>query len=902
MPVKLKFVEQNYQNDCVDRIVNNTTNLVKKQTLINIKMETGTGKTFTYIKSIFELHKSNGYKKFLILVPSIAIREGIKKNFEITKDYFKTIYANEKDKEIDFNVYESGKISIINNFIRDDKLSALIITPSSFNKDSNILNKPLESDLFINTESSISYLDGLQKLNPIVIIDEPHKFEGEKTKKSLENFKNYVIRFGATFPLKDKDEDYCYVLDSISAFKQNLVKRIIVYQRDIISNGQNLIGIKNKRAIVDNFINGNKERQILNIGGTYNGKVIQKINKNNILVENELVEIDYNFNEENIRSMINLTIKLHFNKEQKLFEKGIKTLTLFFIKNINDYRNDGKIYRIFLEEYAKVKSSKILSGKYADYLKNDNECHKGYFSGDKGKTQEEKEKLAIDEILKDKEKLLSFESPVRFIFSVWALQEGWDNPNVFTICKLSNFGSEISKLQQIGRGLRICVNQNGERLTIDKFNTQEEFWDINSLEVVVSNFEGDFVKGIQNDILSNSNSLKNEFTEAEIRKEINKITNDSNRSKEIFCILKDKNIIKCIGINENEEDLYEKSNNFNLDELDKEIIEIINKIFENDEFIKECVKTNIKSKQKLKIKDKFYDEFCEIWRTIKKNAIYTIDNLDNDKYNNLIKCISDEIKELDIIGQKIETTKSIINNEDLSITRESKNSELYKENISLIDMMYELSSKTNTPIGFIKDILNAIDKDIIKKNTTQFKKEIIDIIKKSLVNEIEAIVFYNFIDEEIDLPREINAGNCGKYQESIPLDMNLKEQWLFENVIEYDSYFEKKIITDDKNQKEIKIFAKMPKLEINTPIGKYNPDFCYLIKTENEKKFIMIIETKGYKIQREIPNDEKLKIDFAKSYFNKLKEKYKDRINIVFRTRTKNHELSTLITEVINGQ
>ncbi|HMQ44704.1 MAG TPA: DEAD/DEAH box helicase family protein, partial [Mariniflexile sp.] len=531
---QFQYEIQAYQEDCVNNIINLFESLRQKQNFcdvliahqknnkykfpvqknnnIDIMMETGTGKTFTFIKTIFELSKNFGYKKFIVLIPTVPIREGTKTNLEDTKNYFKSFYANEKEKEIETFVYEGGNLSAVKQFIGTSHLSVLVMTPSSFNSKDNILNRPLEREMnapelfLVNQEPPKSYLECLKRLRPIVIMDEPHRFEGNAFKTYFEGFENYFLRFGATFPKKIDSlplSNVAYVLDSISSFRQNLVKKIVVYTQDVIENTDTLIGIEKvgskNIAHVSTLTNGIIARRELGIGAVFNGKNIKKINKDTIVLADDTIEkVDYSLSDESFRTMIKETIKIHFEKEKALFEQGVKALTLFFIESDTSlFRGENpKVKNIFEEEYKKqyneVVSKLDQTNDYYKFLQNDFDSnntlqvHKGYFSGDKGNA-DEKVKAGVDEILRDKKKLLSFESPSRFIFSIWALQEGWDNPNVFTICKLSNQGSDISKLQQIGRGLRICVNQNLQRYTLKNLNyDQEAFWKINNLDVVVS--------------------------------------------------------------------------------------------------------------------------------------------------------------------------------------------------------------------------------------------------------------------------------------------------------------------------------------------------------------------------------------------------------------------------------
>lgn len=326
---QFQYEIQTFQEDCVNNIISLFENLRQKEKFddvltahhkkhkynfpvqdtknIDIMMETGTGKTFTFIKTIFELSKNFGYKKFIVLIPTVPIREGTKTNLEDTKDYFKSLYANEKEKEIETFVYEGGNISAVRQFIGTSHLSVLVMTPSSFSHKDNILNRPLEKEintpeLFVNNqEPPKSYLECLKRLNPIVIMDEPHRFEGNAFKTFFEGFDNFFLRFGATFP-KKKDSlvlsNVAYVLDSITSFRQNLVKKIVVYTQDIIENTDTLIGIEKVKskniAHVSTLTNGIIVRKQLSVGGVFNGKNIKKILKDTVVLTDDTIEkVDY---------------------------------------------------------------------------------------------------------------------------------------------------------------------------------------------------------------------------------------------------------------------------------------------------------------------------------------------------------------------------------------------------------------------------------------------------------------------------------------------------------------------------------------------------------------------------------------------------------------------------------
>ena len=908
---------------------------------IDIMMETGTGKTFTFIKTIFELSKRYGYKKFIILVPTVPIREGTKINLKDTKDYFKIFYANEKEKEIETFVYEDGNISVIKQFIGTAHLSVLVMTPSSFNSKDNILNRPLENEmnqpeLFLDTDKPPkSYLECLKRLNPIVIMDEPHRFQGNAFKTYFDGFDNYYLRFGATFPKKKDDlplSNVAYVLDSISSFRQNLVKKIVVYTQDVVENRDTLIGIKDKKAVINTLINGCYIRRELGIGSVFNGKSIKKILKDTIVLADDTIKrVDYSLSDESLRAMIKETIAIHFEKEKFLFEQSIKALTLFFMESdISLFRGEHpKIRNFFEEEYKKQRAEIIKSidksSEYYKYLQQDFDrdnnllVHAGYFSGDKGNA-DEKMKAGVDEILRDKKKLLSFESPTRFIFSIWALQEGWDNPNVFTICKLSNQGSEISKLQQIGRGLRICVNQQLERTTLKKLNdNQEAFWKINNLDVVVSSKEQGFVEGIQHEILSNSFLVSETFTEQELIRALKEKSDfdDDTIVTLVDDVLKDKKMIVRKAIVDGQR-VYEKSSYFyailkeqNLPEAQEKVL--IN-LFATDTttYVQKADKR--KAKKKVFIKATHLQEFKNLWNAIHKNSFYVLEDLNENQETQLIRNIKKEIEDLNIEQILLTTIKAEFDikkiGEQGAITETLANTVSYKSKVDYLEFVRTISSSTNTAVSFVVKVFNALNGDFKNKmicnNPAQAVREISEIIKKNLIAMIKANITYDGIDGT-GLPNVfkmegekmyLDIGSTGKFQKDITSDFSLKTKWIFEDVIEYDSDFELEIVEQDPDIKEIEIFGKLPRLKIKTPLGDYNPDFCYAIKSTEGKKIFLIVEAKGYNTSAEIPVNEKAKIDFAKKYFEVLKEYYKDKnINISFKERINKTQLATLIME-----
>lgn len=962
---QFQYEIQSYQEDCVTNITSLFESLRQKANFkevltahhkknkynfpvqdtknIDIMMETGTGKTFTFIKTIFELSKNFGYKKFIILIPTVPIREGTKTNLEDTKDYFKSFYANEKEKEIETFVYEGGNISAVRQFIGTSHLSVLVMTPGSFRTSGNILNRPLEREmnapeLFVNNqEPPKSYLECLKRLHPIVIMDEPHRFEGNAFKTYFEGFENYFLRFGATFP-KKKDSlplsNVAYVLDSISSFRQSLVKKIVVYTQDLVENTDTLIGIEKvgtvNKAFVSTLTNGIIARRELGVGAVFNGKSIKKINKDTIVLADDTIEkVDYSLSDESLRAMIKETIKIHFEKEKGLFEQGIKALTLFFMESDTSlFRGSNPKIKNFFEEEYKKQYTEIVSkldqaSDYYKFLQNDFDSdntlqvHKGYFSGDKGNA-DEKVKAGVDEILKDKKKLLSFESPTRFIFSIWALQEGWDNPNVFTICKLSNQGSEISKLQQIGRGLRICVNQNLQRNTLKNLNDdQEAFWKINNLDVVVSSKEHGFVEAIQNEILSNSFLISETFTEQELIKILKEKSgfDDDTIVTLVDDVLKDKKMIVRKAIVDGQK-IYEKSPEFSAilkeQNLPEEQVKAIESLFATDTntYVQKADKK--KEKKKVFIKATHLQEFQNLWNAINKNAFYVLETLTAEQESQLIQNIKSQIEAVNIEEILLQTMRAELSVNKLdkedAITRELKGTVSYKSKVDYLELVRTLSNNTKTPISFVVKVFNALSDDFKNKmlcnNPEQAQREITEIIRKNLVAMLKANIKYDGINGT-GLPNVfktekgktyLDTESVGKFQKNITSDFSLKTKWVFEEVIEYDSDFELEIVEQDPDMDSIEIFGKLPRLKIKTPLGDYNPDFCYAIKSTEGNKVFLVVEAKGYKSSTAIPTDEKRKIDFAKKYFEALGEHYKDQnIKVSFKERINRTQLAALI-------
>ena len=956
------FEKQQFQDDCVSNIIkildeadmfhNDFSNLSKsvsklnsinKQTQfvicnknkIDILMETGTGKTFTYLKTIFELNKQYGKTKFIITVPRNAIKAGVIQNITLTKEYF----FNEYQKHLNIIEYPKDGISKIeHDFLNNNsKITVLIITNSAFNSENNLINKmPENGTLFQNG----TIWQNIAKQNPIIIIDEPHLLKGTETQDSFKQLNDSLfIRFGATYPndknLSDdiKLSNVAYALDSISSFNHYLVKKIRVYtifdKSDtdgyILSNTE----VKKKQFKLTYFKNSevyaadiqiNQDIGIKTGLNALKGVHATKITADSVHLSNQEtlpMNTGFELSDAEISLMIKATIEKHFEKEQSLFDKDIKTLSLFFIPNVADFRGDNpRIKNIFEDAYKEIRNrvyEAINNEHYKAYLDKDFDktdgtltVHQGYFSGDKG-TSDDKITAGINEILHEKEKLLNRESSLRFIFSVWALQEGWDNPNIFNICKLSNTAKDISRRQQVGRGLRIAVNQTGKRQTFTHLNENEhDFYDINTLNMFVSHYELDFIKNIQSEIEQASFCIVGNVIDFQMLIDKGLNQNEANR---LLVLLQDENIISYAETNDNypiNSSIYEFLMH-NIDKvsfIDATRMQIIKDTFKEN---KVAVENGNKTAEKIKIRESKLIEFKELWETINRKSKLIYQDIQHD---DLIDIIADKFNaepippiEIKILEQSYNSQKNcIVNHQETKLS----NSVNFFNNNDYHDFItsFTKDDKLKLSLSFVISLLSKLDILNIKHNPKfakiRLKEIIIDSIHNSLIQKID-YEFNNEIqitalqDKKSKYLTEIDHTLIGRYVSKEHAPDNL----LYDKII-YDSKIEEIIQSQDPenidNQKII-VFAKLPKISIPTPYKNYNPDFAYLIDKPDGKKLFLIVEAKGYKSESEIPDDEKNKIKYAKVFFEKLQQEIPD-IHIAFKTRINTQELSTLLSEV----
>ncbi|EJB99216.1 DEAD/DEAH box helicase family protein [Helicobacter pylori Hp P-3] len=896
---------------------------IEKSLNCDILMETGTGKTFCFLECVYALHKNYHLSKFIVLVPRNAIKLGVLKSIEITREFFKSEYSNTH-----LESYENAERFILAS---NHKCCVLVMTDAAFNKKDNIINQScLENTNLFN--GAKSYMQALASIRPIVIIDEPHKFLGDKTKKYLEQLNALItLRFGATF--KDDYHNLIYALDSKKAFDNGLVKSISV--ASVGESDEYFLELKeaNKKQneAMINYTNLENKTQSVkvkthdNLGAlthisALEDYIVKNITKNEVrflngvnLLLDQKEPFSY-FIEGEQEVMLKEAIKSHFEREEGLFKKGIKALCMVFISGVNSYLSENeqpaklallfeKLYQQELEEVLK----KPLDENYRAYLERAREdikkVHGGYFAKSKKEGDEAK---VIELILKEKEKLLSFDSDLRFIFSQWALQEGWDNPNVMTICKLAPSHSNITKLQQIGRGLRLAVNDKGERITKE----HADFDFVNELVVIVPQVEGDFVGAIQQEISEHS-LIKQSFSGGELEK-------SGMVKKGYYGALFEK--LEGLGFGEKTDDenfkLTLNQNEFlkkepELEKLKDETYLDFEKL---KDFLKDRLVGNprVKNKnerktEKIKINKENFKKFETLWAGLNHQAriAYAIDS--ESLIDEIVKKINASFnvssKSVSVtMHKKVET----MGNNAITNTFDRESACVW----SLHEFISALSNKVKLSFKSVARVLENIDENKfneIKKNEQEGLKHLEELFLEAIYQNIKDKISYQmrettiknrkndaFHDEKGEI-REFLNGSLGADKYEIK-NSSAREKCLYENFMQVDSEIEKDTI-EESNDTKIIVFGKLPR--VNIPVGlnqTYSPDFGYVVEN-NDKKVLLVVETKGVDKKSELRPEEKRKISTAKKFFEALK---KQGVNIEYETKLNKDQLSALINEVLN--
>ncbi len=893
---------------------------IEKLLNCDILMETGTGKTFCFLECVYALHQNYHLSKFIVLVPSNAIKLGVLKSIEITREFFKSEYSTHLES------YEDIRSFILAS---NHKCCVLVMTFSAFNKEKNTINQScLENTNLFN--GAKSYMQALASIRPIVIMDEPHRFLGDKTKKYLEQLNALItLRFGATF--KDDYNNLIYALDSKKAFDCALVKSISVASvGDSHECFLELKGIEKGEAAINYTDLENKTKSVKvkehdNLGAlthisALEDYIVEKITKTEIRFLNGfnlLLDQKEPFShllEGEQEVMLKEAIKSHFEREEGLFKKGIKALCMVFISGVNSYLSENekpakltllfeKLYQQKLEEVLK----KPLDENYRAYLERTREdikrVHGGYFAKSK-KESDEAQVIAL--ILKEKEKLLSFDSDLRFIFSQWALQEGWDNPNVMTICKLAPSHSNITKLQQIGRGLRLAVNDKGERITKE----HADFDFVNELVVIVPQVEGDFVGAIQQEISEHS-LIKQVFSTEELEK-------SGMVKKGYYGALFEK--LEGLGFGEKTDD-----ENFKLTlnqneflKKEPELEKLKDEKYLDFEKLKDFLKDrlignsrvrdkNERKTEKIKINKENFKKFETLWAGLNHQTriAYAMDS--ESLIDEIVKKINDSFN----VSSK---SVSVTTHKKVETMRNNAKTEIFERESACVWSLHEfistLSNKVKLSFKSVAKVLEKIDENKfneIKKNEQEGLRRLEELFLEIIYQNIKDKISYQmrettiknrkndaFYDEKGEI-REFLDGSLGADKYEIK-NSSAQEKCLYENFMQVDSEIEKDTI-EESNDTKIIVFGKLPRVKI--PIGlnqTYSPDFGYVVEN-NDKKVLLVVETKGVEHENELREEEKRKISTAKKFFEALK---KQGVNIEYKTKMGKDQLSALINEVLN--
>lgn len=906
---------------------------------ITVEMETGTGKTYTYIRTIMELNKRYGWTKFIIVVPSIAIREGTLKSFQVTAEHFLMEYS----KQPRFFVYDSKRLGDLDIFANSSEIQVMIINSQAFNRSGqgfavSKTEKEKGTIPLIHREIEAfrwrKPIDVIASMNPILIIDEPQSVEGKKTKERMKEFNPlFTLRYSATHK---ETYNMVYRLDALDAYNRQLVKKIAVksieavnhlgtdgylYLHEIIP-GKNRSAIKARIEFEKQLLNGQVKRIIKTVEEgfnlyeesnqlqSYKGMILHDFdayNQSLMVGPNETIyagEIIGEENENDIRRLqIRETIQCHLEREAILFNRGIKVLSLFFIDEVAKYKQydeennayNGDYANIFEEEYRYLVEEAIHKyqetpyGKYLENQINAELVHAGYFAQDKGKYVNTKTGNSqgdidtFDLIMKDKERLLSFEEPVRFIFSHSALKEGWDNPNVFQICTLKDSTSETEKRQKIGRGMRLSVNQQGIRQ--DKELLGAEVHDINKLTVIANESYKSFTENLQKEmkkvlkdrpkkveaVLFQGHQLSsNDGTDTLI------VTED--KAIDIYETLVRSGYIKKGMIQDKYyEDL--DHNHLELDELqeyENAIVELLETVYTDKSYQIEnanCATSTLG--QEVNEENLVKKEFLDLWNKINKKATYMVSFDDEELIEHAIKAINQSL----YISQKSYkmTSSEVYKINEAGIEFNNINTKTDIDyNSQAIDNVYydligEIEERTNLTRKTIAYILTGIasDKfDLYKVNPEEFIVAISKIINEEKATQVIEHIEYNILEQQYDtdiFTENAEVINFNDDEHVLPSEKGIY------HYTKVDSKIERDFQVNLEDHDEVKVYVKLPNaFKISTPVGNYNPDWAIAFKEGTVKHIYFIAETKGSMSSLQLKGAEKTKIECARRLFQKM--------------------------------
>lgn len=894
---------------------------------LDIEMETGTGKTYVYIKTMFEMNKRYGWSKFIVVVPSIAIREGVYKSFMMLEEHFMEQY----NKKARFFIYNSSNLTQIDSFSSDAAINVMIINTQAFARDFKEDAKNKVSLIMYTKRDDFQSrrpIDVIAANRPIVIMDEPQKMEGAATQRALKNFKPlFVLNYSATH----KTSHNCiYALDAYDAYCQRLVKKIQVKGITL----QNLMGVqayiyfdsivlsKNKAPEVKLEIEvqgaSQARRQTMKFSQgdslydasklpAYKEFVITEINPrtNTVYFRNgdriSAGEVMGDVSEKTIQKVqIRETIKSHFEKERQLFQQGIKTLSLFFIDEVAHYKSydesgevvKGDLWKMFEEEYMRYLNNNLslFEDDYQKYLKRFSveQVHNGYFSIDKkGHAVNSEVKRgesfssdisAYDLILKDKERLLSFDEPTRFIFSHSALREGWDNPNVFQICTLRHANSATAKRQEVGRGLRICVDQQGNRMDAERLG--DAVHDINKLTVIANESYSSFVDDLQKDTREALRERPTVATVGYFEGKTFKLgaehyTISSQEAASIVSYLFDNDYTDAKGniLPAYHEDLAQGTLaplSKKLQPISEQVHRLIQGIF--DPSALEGMIENGNGKAEV-VNEKLNDnaaktEFKRLWAEINHRYVYTV-HYDSEEL--IKKSIAAIDKDLTVTKMKYVVITGEQGDDDLEFTGKQTTSRQDLREVSTSTVPYDLvgdiargaTLTRKTVVRILKGILPA-RLLLFKNNPEEFIRNVVKLIKEQKATMIVEHISYNRTEQTYDTDIFTQEKNRQTIDKAYPAKKHILD-YVFT-----DSKGERQFAEDLDKAEEVCVYARLPRsFQIPTPVGNYAPDWAIAFNDNAGVKHIFFIaETKGSMDSMQLKGIEKAKIDCAKKLFN----------------------------------
>lgn len=902
---------------------------------LSIEMETGTGKTYTYVKTIYELHARYGWSKFIIVVPSVAIREGVSKSLQLTQEHF----ADEYGKKLRFFVYSSDRLTEVERFASDSGINVMIINMQAFNSSKNQRTIDKQLDIFRSRRP----IDIIAKTNPILIIDEPQSVEGRQTKESLKKFNPlFTLRYSATH--KEK-YDMVYRLDAMDAYHQHLVKRIAalgvtvsdtsaassyLYLEgiDLYSGkapaarlGFEVKGASGIRTVVKKVRSGDDLFVLSNGLAEYSDRYVilpdgidgrdnsitflngVKLHAGQIQGSGQMVSLQR-------RIQIRETIRTHIRKEQMLYSRGIKVLSLFFIDEVSKYRvydgdsddgRNGEYARMFEEEYTNIireLQQEIDDENYLRYLEgiSAGETHQGYFSIDKKKgrkarfvegkvdrkTQVSNDEDAYDLIMKDKERLLSLDEPVRFIFSHSALREGWDNPNVFQICTLKpQSESEIRSRQEIGRGLRLCVNQQGERM--DESVLGSDVHKLNKLTLITDMAFGKFAQALQAGLAESMPDRPRK-----VGKELfwGKILDNVNGTKikvteelaEAIC----EDLISCgyvkRGLLTDQYYADKASGTVQVAEEVKgctaSVVSILSTIYDHHSIILEDANgNNVEAKadpEKLKTA-----AFKALWERIRQKSFYTVSFDSAALIQKSIERLNCQLEVSRVFVKKEygEQNVQIRSKEQLLQGTAFQHHSTDQEEIGCLtpgNVRYDLVGKLVEETGLTRTTVAAILKGMSPHKFAMFRlnpEEFILKAGKIINHEKAAAIIQHITYHKLTAAYDTNIFTTAAARGTPGQNAMAVDKCICDYLI-YDSNVEKEFARQLDKSEKVALYIKLPKsFFISTPVGKYSPDWAIAFHEGSVKQVYFVAETKGSMDPMELRGVEEAKIACAKAHF-----------------------------------